>query len=604
MADPPVASNQLLREPISEWAWGRNFGTMADGPSTTGIDDVSASILLADTVRRYAQGVSTSSLLPSLRRHALESPGWVARHVFLLVRGVAFCGWPRDLEELLFMHSDQPGITFLAMWSVQATIMGGEEARKRGPLLIRRLESAFVNGKSGLVAEQKRVRAATVERQASFIAALTHIPSRLRAFAPSMRPALARALVGALAASSLPAALALPTTAWPGAGLVLVGAPLHLVHVFETRERCPLAVVFEVVEEQCWRAGTAKMARPPERVALRPSWPVTVCLVTRAARRVRLRLTPSEASLPLPEGGAPWAVLRERIRLESPYGGLPSWDLKGVVVKCHANMPLEELAMTFLRLVGDIFDAEAPLLRLRTYAVKAISPDAGFVEFIPDARSLHDIKRGCSLLEHFRETFPMAVAPGSGQVDYGRAVENFTVSLAACTVACWVLAIRDRHNANILLLNGGRDAGSIVNVDFGFILGLAPGGALSVETAPFKLTSEWVDLMGGEDSPQFERFQSLVAAGLLAVKRQAPRILAYGEAFAEVCARGGAHAAAQLPCFDAGGSRMAGLRDRLMLGLSDDEVCLRARGLIKESLGALSTSLYDAYQQATNAISR
>jgi len=36
----------------------------------------------------------------------------------------------------------------------------------------------------------------------------------------------------------------------------------------------------------------------------------------------------------------------------------------------------------------------------------------------------------------------------------------------------------------------------MIHIDFGFLLGTSPGG-INFESAPFKLTKEYVDLMGG-----------------------------------------------------------------------------------------------------------
>ncbi len=55
-----------------------------------------------------------------------------------------------------------------------------------------------------------------------------------------------------------------------------------------------------------------------------------------------------------------------------------------------------------------------------------------------------------------------------------------------------------RHNGNILLDVNGH----IVHIDYGFILGLSPGW-WQFETAPFKFTNEYVDLMGGPESDSF-----------------------------------------------------------------------------------------------------
>lgn len=42
--------------------------------------------------------------------------------------------------------------------------------------------------------------------------------------------------------------------------------------------------------------------------------------------------------------------------------------------------------------------------------------------------------------------------------------------------------------------------GRLIHIDFGFILGMAPGGNFALETCPFKLPTEYVDVMGGLES--------------------------------------------------------------------------------------------------------
>jgi phosphatidylinositol kinase/protein kinase (PI-3 family) len=38
------------------------------------------------------------------------------------------------------------------------------------------------------------------------------------------------------------------------------------------------------------------------------------------------------------------------------------------------------------------------------------------------------------------------------------------------------------------------EQGYLIHIDFGFILSIAPGGAFSLESAPFKLTAEMMGL--------------------------------------------------------------------------------------------------------------
>ena len=52
----------------------------------------------------------------------------------------------------------------------------------------------------------------------------------------------------------------------------------------------------------------------------------------------------------------------------------------------------------------------------------------------------------------------------------------------------------------------GAAAGTLVHIDFGFILGHRPGGRFfSLERVPFKLTKEMSEVLGGRDSSLWVR---------------------------------------------------------------------------------------------------
>jgi hypothetical protein len=62
------------------------------------------------------------------------------------------------------------------------------------------------------------------------------------------------------------------------------------------------------------------------------------------------------------------------------------------------------------------------------------------------------------------------------------------------------------------------DQGHILHIDFGFILDICPGG-IEFEASPFKLTTEMIELMGGNAStPMYKMFSELIVQAYLAVR--------------------------------------------------------------------------------------
>lgn len=110
---------------------------------------------------------------------------------------------------------------------------------------------------------------------------------------------------------------------------------------------------------------------------------------------------------------------------------------------------------------------------------------------------------------------------------FGAALQNFIRSLAGYCLVTYLLQVRDRHNANIMI----QDDGSLFHIDFGFIFGDSPGFNMNFESAPFKFTKEYVDLMGGLESSMFRSFQDIFVDGYLALARHQEEIIAVVKLF-------------------------------------------------------------------------
>lgn len=69
------------------------------------------------------------------------------------------------------------------------------------------------------------------------------------------------------------------------------------------------------------------------------------------------------------------------------------------------------------------------------------------------------------------------------------------------------MQIKDRHNGNILI----DDTGGLIHIDFGFIFDWSPGKDMRFESAAFKLTQEFIDILGGNvNAPAFKLFETKV----------------------------------------------------------------------------------------------
>lgn len=99
------------------------------------------------------------------------------------------------------------------------------------------------------------------------------------------------------------------------------------------------------------------------------------------------------------------------------------------------------------------------------------------------------------------------------------AQRNFIQSCAAYCLVSYLIQVKDRHNGNILLHSDGH----LIHIDFGFILSTSPRN-LGFETSPFKLTPEFVEVMGGNQSKLFEEFKSLILQGLIAARKHMEKI--------------------------------------------------------------------------------
>ncbi|XP_017857736.1 PREDICTED: phosphatidylinositol 4-kinase beta-like [Drosophila arizonae] len=282
----------------------------------------------------------------------------------------------------------------------------------------------------------------------------------------------------------------------------------------------------------------------------------------------------------------PWHEKEKLIRESSPYGHLSNWRLLSAIVKCGDDLRQELMATQLLQMFKIIWLEENVDLWVRPYKIICLSNDSGLIEPILNTVSLHQIKKNSN--KSLRDYFIGEYGAATGE-RFCQAQKNFVQSCAAYCLISYLLQVKDRHNGNILLHSDGH----IIHIDFGFILSISPKN-LGFEQSPFKLTHEFVDVMGGTDSEHWREFNRLLLVGMMSVRKHMDRIINLVEIM-----RSNAH----LPCFKNGCSgTVQNLRKRFHMNLTEQEMERKVEQLVQDSLKSLSTKLYDGYQYYTNGI--
>eukprot|EP01029_Cantina_marsupialis_P012364 TRINITY_DN2727_c0_g3_i1.p1 TRINITY_DN2727_c0_g3~~TRINITY_DN2727_c0_g3_i1.p1 ORF type:complete len:708 (+),score=200.75 TRINITY_DN2727_c0_g3_i1:306-2126(+) len=211
-----------------------------------------------------------------------------------------------------------------------------------------------------------------------------------------------------------------------------------------------------------------------------------------------------------------WLAKESRVAARSPYSNLPGWRLMPVIVKANDDLRQEQLVFQMIGMFDRAFKEGGVNGWLKPYEIIATSPTSGVMEAVPDTISIDALKKNDKHFVNLHEFYVRHFGDGDeNSKGFKNARKNFLESLAAYSVVCYLLQIKDRHNGNILV-----DAdGHIVHIDFGFFLNNRPGN-FNFERAPFKLTQEFVDLLGGERSSHFRRFRSLAIRCFMAARKR------------------------------------------------------------------------------------
>ena len=258
-------------------------------------------------------------------------------------------------------------------------------------------------------------------------------------------------------------------------------------------------------------------------------------------------------------------------------------DRQSAIFKVGDDCRQDVLALQVIAQFKNIFMAIGLDVYVNPYRVTATAPGCGVIDVVPNATSRDEMGRAKinDLLTFYTDRY----GPQDSTA-FQRARINFIQSMAAYSVICHILQVRDRHNGNIMIDGEGH----VVHIDFGFLFDIGPGG-MRFEPFSFKLSHEMVAVMGGPDSPGYRMFEQLVVKCFLACRPFADDIVA-------TC---GLMLGTDLPSFK-GPPTLDRLRDRFKPELSEREAAKHAQSLVRDAYGNTRAVLYDFIQEKQNSI--
>lgn len=284
--------------------------------------------------------------------------------------------------------------------------------------------------------------------------------------------------------------------------------------------------------------------------------------------------------------GLSWEERKRRYRKKSKYGHYKNWDLVSLIVKGGDDLRQEQLTTGIIKKFYDIFKKAGTNIWVYPYEILALSSDGGFIQAIHDTVSVHVLKAAknrISLREYFKEAY-------NDDKSMKEAQKNFALSLAGYSLICYILQIKDRHNGNILIDREGH----IIHIDYGFILTTSPG-SLGFEKAPFKLTMEYIEVMGGarETNDIYTQFIKSFQDGFLEVRKHYEDIVSTIEMMMP---------GSKMACFSKGENTVNELKSRFQLNLTDEEAKEYVVQMINQSKDHWRTLSYDKFQKFSNYI--
>lgn len=414
--------------------------------------------------------------------------------------------------------------------------------------------------------------------QRDFLRSLTDLAERLRFLRVEDRQA---ALQPGLDALNVPEKAYFPLSSSAEPLRKILAFPDQESIVFNTKARCPLLLVIEVQQQDYTVSDCCSVRDLPSgdaAVAGEGASPTGGAKVNANEGSGAQVMTVSQKKKEL------WDEKEQRLRASSPRSPSPGWGLASLIIKSNDDVRQEVFIMQLIRYMQSIFPTN--LTWLRPYHIQATGPDTGLIETITSAEDLDRLKKHegyTSLRNVFIERYGPPESEG-----FKLAQDKFAKSLAGYSIVMWLLLLRDRHNGNLMIDSEGH----FFHIDFGFCLGHSTGKQIGglIESAPWKLTAEYVALLDGVGSEVYQRYCKGCTEAMVAAHQHADVLLTLVEI---------AGTRSTFPCFHQTSLSkvMSRMRKRLYVGKTDEQIRSEFPKVIEHAREHKGTYYYDYFQK-------
>nr|BAQ19553.1 phosphatidylinositol 4,5-bisphosphate 3-kinase catalytic subunit beta isoform [Patiria pectinifera] len=256
----------------------------------------------------------------------------------------------------------------------------------------------------------------------------------------------------------------------------------------------------------------------------------------------------------------------------------PIGDNIFLMFKNGDDLRQDMLTLQVMQIMDNIWQEEGLDLRLIPYKTLATGNKIGMIQIVTEAETIATIQQsdgGGKLGATFRKAalFNWLRKHNPTDVQFNRAIEDFTLSCAGYCVATYVLGIGDRHNDNIMV----KKTGQLFHIDFGHFLGnYKRKFGFKRERVPFVLVHDFVHVItrgkGSNTTTEFETFRKCCEQAFMILRQQGNLLI---NLFAMMLSSG-------IP--ELSDETIKYLRDTLVLDRSDEEALKHFKGKFTEAL--------------------